>query len=428
MSSVSTVDPVITGLGVVSACGAGAEPLSRALADGASPTTEVDQSSRYHRAARRNGGPPRRGSTRAALVAGADLGSWLSPAKARRMSPLSRLAVVAAHMAHAPDPESAGEHSAREGEDDDGELCGVYLGCAYGPTSITERILRQVFLEGPTAVSPSLFTESVANAPAAQIALQLGLRGPNVTVTQREAGSLIALGLATAEIRSGRLRRALSGAVDEVDPLLHAALDQYGALARPRRGEPERARPFDRRRAGFVVADGATVVVVEPENVDAGRRALARIRHTASAFDPEAPSTGWSRNPDRLASALARELENAAVAPEDLDLVVSGANGSIAGDRLEALVLRRVWGERDLPPIVTPKAVTGEQGGSTLATAVLALGGQRFGPTPGFERVDPELGVRPHDGSPLPQPRRVLVTGLAVGGAAAWTLLESCDG
>ena len=106
--------------------------------------------------------------------------------------------------------------------------------------------------------------------------------------------------------------------------------------------------------------------------------------------------------------------------------MVSGANGSIPGDRLEALVLKELWGDRPLPPILAPKAVTGEQGGSTLAAAVLALEGRPFGATPGFERVDPELGIAPHRGGELPRPSRVLVTALAVGGAAAWAVLERC--
>ncbi|HEV7514981.1 MAG TPA: ketosynthase chain-length factor, partial [Thermoanaerobaculia bacterium] len=113
-------------------------------------------------------------------------------------------------------------------------------------------------------------------------------------------------------------------------------------------------------------------------------------------------------------------LARAGLEPGDIDLVVSGASGSRTGDRLEALTLRAAWGERPLPPIVVPKAVTGEYGGGFLAAAVLAAGGAPFGPTPGFAEADPELGIVPHAGGPLPAPARVLVSTVAAGGAAAW--------
>jgi hypothetical protein len=74
--------------------------------------------------------------------------------------------------------------------------------------------------------------------------------------------------------------------------------------------------------------------------------------------------------------------------------------------------------------VLAPKSVTGEYGGAQLAAAVLATAGAEFGPTAGFETFDPELRVIPHAGGPLPLTRRVLVTSLAGGGAAAWIVLE----
>jgi hypothetical protein len=87
-------------------------------------------------------------------------------------------------------------------------------------------------------------------------------------------------------------------------------------------------------------------------------------------------------------------------------------------------VLRAAFGAA-LPPLLAPKASTGEYGGGFLAAAVLAAGAQEFGPTTGFERVDPELGLRPHDGRGLPRAEAVLVSSLAAGGAAAWLVLGS---
>ena len=298
---------------------------------------------------------------------------------------------------------------------------------AFGPSTNTEALLKQILREGPESASPSLFTESVANAPAAQIAIACHATGPSLTVCQREAGPLIALGRAAGEVAAGRARRALAGAVDEMTPLLHALLDRFGALAHGKEGvDEEAARPFDLARNGFLAGEGATMIVVESA-ADLARRgghALARLLAWGSAFDPTAPPTGWGTGAEPLARALTRTLARAGLGVADVDLVVSGAAGSRDGDRLEAQVLRAAWGEHPLPPIVAPKALTGEYGGGLLAAAVLAAGGSSFGPTRGFATADPEVGITPHDGSPwTAPPRTVLVTTLAAGGAAAWLLL-----
>ncbi|HXU31847.1 MAG TPA: hypothetical protein VN851_14845, partial [Thermoanaerobaculia bacterium] len=185
--------------------------------------------------------------------------------------------------------------------------------------------------------------------------------------------------------------------------------------------------PFDRRRDGFLAAEGSVVWVLERE-ADAlarGARPLARVAGWASAFDPTASPTDWGHGGPALARGLVRGLKRFGLAPAEIDRIVSGASGAVAGDRLEASVLSAAWEGRALPPILAPKGVTGEYGGGFLSAALLAAGGASFGPTAGFAEADPELGLVPHDGRPLPPPRRVLATGLAAGGAATWLVLES---
>lgn len=400
---------VVTGLGAVTAHGCARRAVADALAGGAPILREVDRSPGFHR--------ERRGSSRkASLISGIDLKAWISPMAARRMSPPSKMAVVAAKMA------------VEESGIDAGALrpAAVYVSTNFGPSTYSERILAQVFKENPEAVSPMLFTESVANAPAAQIALAFRSVGPNVTVTQREAGALLALSRAAVEVARGRVPMAVVAAVDEISTVLHATLDRLGALASPEDGGEEMARPFDRRRSGFLLAEGAGAVVLEREEDARARGAepLARLRFSSSGFDPAAPRVSWSRAPEALADPLHARMEKAGLAPGDFDRIVSGASGSVAGDRLEAAVLRRLWGESALPPVLAPKAVLGEYGLGPVVPAVLAAMGEPFGPTVGFQKLDPELGVRPYDGRPLPPPKRLLVSSLAAGGAGAWVVLE----
>ena len=87
-------------------------------------------------------------------------------------------------------------------------------------------------------------------------------------------------------------------------------------------------------------------------------------------------------------------------------------------------MIRAVWSRATVPPILVPKAVLGEHGGAMLAASVLAVGGAAFGRPAAFEAPDPEVTVRPHDGSPLGAPKCVMISALAAGGAAAWVLLE----
>ncbi len=405
----SSTQVVVAGLGIVGAAGAGRTAFETALREARPYPVEVDGAAGYH-------GPS--SARKACLVGEVDVTRWIPVLEARRMSPPSRFAVIASRAAlldaglappSEPDPSIA-----------------IALASCFGPSSYTQLLLDQIFREGPEAASPALFTECVVNAPAARVALHVRARGPNFTLSQGEAGPLQAVARGAAELLAGRARLALVGTSDEMTPLVHAILDRFRALARPDSEGEERARPFDLRRDGFLAGEGAAVLVLEPESSARRRRAsvLARIRGAHAAFDPSAPTAGWGRGVEGLAAALVRGLERSGLRPGDIDAIVSGASGSRAGDRLEALVLRRAWGDRPLPPLLTPKATVGEYGGGFLAAAVLAAAGAAFGPTPGFQEPDPELGVRPHDGTPLEDVRHVLVTSLAAGGAAAWLVLE----
>lgn len=398
----------VTGLGVVSGPDGGLAPLMARLRDGEAATSAINRRQGYHLEE----------SARLAVLAdGVDLSMWVSSAVARRMSRPSRLAVAAARMALV---------DAGLGESIEGSRTGVVMSTAFGAVESTEKILEAVRLEGPLAASPFMFAESVANAAAGQVAIDAKARGPNITIVQREAGVLTAVGRGAALVSSGRCDRVIVGSVDEMPPVLHALLDRFDALARPGDAGGEIARPFDRARTGFVAAEGAAVLILEREDLARARgaRVRARVRAFASAFDHTAPRIGWGRDHASLSSALSTMLRRAGVATSDLTHIVSGASGAVVGDRLEAKTLKGAWRGTLLPPVLTPKAWVGQYGGGFLAASILAAEGAVFGPTPGFTSEDPEIGVRPHGGGALPSTALSLITALASGGAAAWLILE----
>jgi 3-oxoacyl-[acyl-carrier-protein] synthase II len=398
---------VITGLGIVGAHGIGRASLEQALLAGRPLASEVDRSAGYHEAD---------SSRLAALVPTLDFARFLPQAEARRLSVPSRFAVVAARMAL----EDAGLAAL------DGRRVAVVLATAFGALLFTEKLVRQILEEGPEAAQPFYFAECVANAAAARVAIALGARGANVTITEREAGPLLALARGAQEVREGRADIAIAGAADEMTALLHALLDRFRSTARAGNRREEAARPFDAARNGVLAGEGAAVCVIEREDEARARgaRVLARVAVTGAAFDPTASVSDWGDGHEALARALRAVLAREGRGIEEIDRIVSCASGARRGDRLEAATLAAAWGASPLPPVVTPKAVVGEFGGGLLAAAVLAALGASFGRLVAFETPDPALPVAPHDGSPLPAPRRVLVTSLAAGGAAAWALLE----
>jgi 3-oxoacyl-(acyl-carrier-protein) synthase len=398
---------VITGLGVVGPHGIGRESLAAALAAGRPLVSDMDRSAGYHAAD---------SSRLAALVPKLDLGRWLPAAEARRLSVPSRFAVAAARMAL----EDAGIASC------EGRRVAVVLATAFGALLFTEKLVRQILDEGPESAQPFYFSECVANAAAARVAIAIGARGANVTITEREAGPLLALARGAQEVESGRADVAIAGSVEEMTPLLHALLDRFRGTARASSAHGEAARPFDAHRDGVLAGEGASVVVIErdTEARARGARALARVAASVAAFDPSAPVSDWGGGHEPLSRALRGGLSRSGFGTKDIDLVVSGASGARRGDRLESETLVATWNGAQVPPVVVPKAVAGEFGGGLLAAALLAVEGAAFGRIAAFETKDPKLALAPHDGSRLPEAQRVLATALAPGGAAAWALLE----
>ncbi len=399
-------DVVVTGLGCLGAFGLGPDALAAALARGEALGSPIDRSAGYHRA---------NGATRVAACGPLDLSPWLSPQAARRMSDLSQYAIAAARMALG--DAGLGDRL----EQVRGGRTAIAIATAFGPGGFTEQLARTILEKGGKFASPFLFTDCVANAAAGQVAIDLGARGANLTICQREAGPLLALAQGADEIARDRADLCLAGAVDEMRSLSHAILDRFRALARPG-ARAELPRPFDTARDGCLAGEGAALFALESARSAAARgaRLLARVGPTVRAFDPTASRAGFGRDAEGLAAAL---VEGFGERLRDVDVVVSTASGAKTGDALEAAILRRAFPHR-MPAVVAPKAVHGEYGGGTLATALLLLrdDGLEIAAPRACTAPDPALGITLAAGRL--RARSVLCSALAGGGAAAWTILD----
>lgn len=401
---------VVTGLGCVGSFGVGVEALRAALAGGTPTAERVDIPCELPRRFDR--------PLPAHLASSLPITPWMSPLQARRMSRPSRFASVAALAAL----DDAGTPA---GTKVDPRL-GAVVATTFGPIETTQKLLDQYLEHGPEFMSPAVFSECVANAPAAHVSLLTRAGGPNLTLAQREAGPVAAVGSAANLLSQGRARRCLAGAAEEMSPLLLGLLDGFGAVS------PTRARPFDRHRDGYVPAEGASLMLLELDSHARQRGVEPRCRVVAagSAFDPTSGSATVGREPGRVGTTVRRQMIARGVDPGSVDLVVSGASGSRSIDWWESRCLEAIWAEDGLPPITAPKGITGEYAGTYVAVAVLLAQGDEVPSTAGFEEADPELGIiplSPHQMGRSEKGRRVLVTGPSAGGHIAWLALEGSN-
>jgi 3-oxoacyl-[acyl-carrier-protein] synthase II len=397
----------VTGLGIVSPFGTSQDAFRDALLagrDGLAPVTAFDTSEcRAHCAA---------------LVADFDPTRWIPPMKLRRMDAAGTYAVALARQALDDAGVPYGETP------DDG--VGIVLGTYTAGGQPTEEFLRGLYALGPTGAPALIFNATVANIAASLAGLEMKLRGPNVTVSQKEVSGLAAVAHASDILRHGRARTLIAGGVDAVYRVFYCVHDRFGALSHAN-GGPEGSRPFDATRNGFVLGEGGFVLVLENE-ADARARG-AKIYGSLLASAAGGASVGLNRWPDRpepLARIMAQALAQADVRPDDVDVVYAAANSS-ALDAVEATALESLFGS-GRAVVTSIKGALGESGaaGSAACVAALLCGRQEsVPPIAGLERLDPACaGLRiAQCAEPAPGPL-VLVNSVASGGALVSAVLR----
>ncbi len=364
----------ITGIGVVGPTGLGVDGFRALLHTGKTAVAPIE---RFDTTGLR--------SHNAATIAPFAAKDFIPAMKLRRMNLLSRYAVTAAKLALA--------DAELQSLPWEGSEVGVAMGTAFGPVQTTVDYMREYVEKGASLAPPQLFAESVANAPGSHIAIELGLRGFNLTLTQRESSAMAAALYASLQIAKGAARAALIGGVDEVNEMLFSVLARVNALASGSNGLEEAARPFDARRNGMVVGEGGVVLIGEASK-DADARS-AKIYGYLAGFavgrDATATTSDWGDDAAAMVRVMRSALEDAGVEPGQVDAIYASANSSIRGDRLEARAIRRLFGSA-IPPVVASKGYFGEYaaaGGLQLTAALLGIRDQQVPASVGFERSEP---------------------------------------
>jgi 3-oxoacyl-[acyl-carrier-protein] synthase II len=391
----------ITGVAACSSLGDTAAFLE-GLLDGRSgirPITSFDVSNRRAR--------------HAAELLGFNPAAVIHPMKLRRMDEVGALSVVTARLAL----DAAGLPRLDAGYDDVGVVFGT---CTCGVHSTGEFLDRLIEL-GPTGAPALLFSNTVGNAAASLIALEEKLRGPNTTLSYKEASGLAAVALAVDLVRAGKAGALVTGGAEDIYDLYFEVHDWFGVLSHAG-AHPEGSRPFDVTRNGFVMGEGGFVAIVEEIARAKARHApvLAEVVGVGASSGITAVNA-WPTEAAPLVRCMRAAIAEAGVSPDEIGAVYAAANGAAGFDRLESHAIAEAFAGR---PVVTTsvKGSVGEggmAGAASLVAAVLAGNRGLVAPTAGLTAADPScaaLGWVIGSPAPLVSPY-VLVNSFASGGA-----------
>jgi len=307
----------------------------------------------------------------------ADLSEHLSTREMKRMDRCGQLALVAAREAWA----QAGA------PDVDPERFAVVIGSAYGGLGSTIEQDRTLNESGPRKVSPHTLTRLMVNGPAAWVSIDLGARGGARTPVSACASGAEAIVQAAELIRSGAADVVIAGGVDaSVNDLVISGFSQIRALS-TRAGDPQRAsRPFDGGRDGFVLAEGAAVVVLESE-AHARARGAALLGAVAGGAVTSDANDIVAADPAMQRRVMQKALDSARMQPQDIGFVHAHATSTPVGDQLEGQAINAVFGA-DVP-VTSTKGHTGHLlGGAGALAAVVVLEALRTGQLPGTLNVE----------------------------------------
>ncbi len=372
---------VVTGLGLVTSIGNTVEESWSALVAGRGGTRRISRFDATDFPVRIAG-----------EVAGLEVRDYLDQKTARRMDRCSHLVVAAARQAEA---------DANLDASAVGERAGVAIGSALGGVASFEQAVHQVTARGPTRASPFSIVQTLPNLPAGWVSIELGTRGPLLAQSTACAASNMALGDGLDAIRLGRADVMFCGGTEApVTPTAVASFAAMRALS-ARNDDPSVAsRPFDRDRDGFVMAEGAAVLVLE--ELDHARRRNARIYAEVAGYGVSSDAYHVS-DPDpagvNAARALRMAFDDAKVDAGDIGYVNAHGTSTVAGDKMETRVLKLALGEdaASRTAVSSTKGATGHTLGAAgaveAAFAILALRDGLLPPTINQFASDPECDL-----------------------------------
>jgi 3-oxoacyl-[acyl-carrier-protein] synthase II len=280
------------------------------------------------------------------------------------------------------------------------EQIGVIVGTGLGGLPTIERYHKVLLEKGPGRITPFFIPMLIANLASGQIAIQFGAKGPNTCVVTACATGAHCIGDAFRVILYGDAEVMIAGGTEaNITPLTIGGFNAMKALS-TRNDEPEKAcRPFEKNRDGFVVAEGAGIVILEELGFALKRNAkiygeLVGFGYTGDAYHITAPPPDG----DGAARCMRMAIKDAGLRPEDIDYINAHGTSTPLNDLTETLAIKTVFGEHAKKvPISATKSMTGHLlGGAGSTEAIFTLLAIRDGiipPTINYEKPDPECDL-----------------------------------
>ena len=372
---------VVTGVGLVSPLGIGTGANWEALCAGQSgigPITHFDASQFSARIA--------------GEVKNFDPLQFIEKKDVKKMDVFIQLAIAASQFAV--------DDAKLNIADDVGTRVGVFIASGIGGFGTIEREHKAYLEGGPRRISPFFIPASIINLAAGQVSIRLGAKGPNSATCTACSASAHAIGDAYEIIRRCDADVMIAGGSEAA--ITHMGVGGFAAMRAlsTRNDDPSRAsRPFDKDRDGFIMGEGAGVIVLEELEFARRRGApiyaeLVGYGMTADAYHITAPS----EDGDGGMRVMEMALRNAQVKPEQIDYINAHGTSTPFNDKLETLAIKRLFGEHAYKvAISSTKSMTGHllgaAGGLEAGIAVLAVKHQMIPPTINYETPDPECDL-----------------------------------
>jgi len=383
---------VVTGVGLVSPLGVGTEETWRAIVEGRSgvgPITAFDAS----------GFPTRI----AAEVKGFEPEKFVERKELKRMGRFIQFAIAATEFAM--------QASGLKVTPENSERVGVYIGSGIGGFEIIEREFEALLQYGPRRISPFFIPATIINLAAGYVSIRLGAKGPNSATATACTTGAHAIGDSFKIIQRGDADVMICGGSEA--PICRMGIGGFSAMRAlsTRNDEPERAsRPWDKLRDGFVVGEGAGLLILE-ELEHARRRGAPIVAEivgygmTGDAFHITAPC----EDGDGAYRVMRNALRDAGIEPSQVQYINAHGTSTDVGDRIETLAIKRCFGEHaDKLAVSSTKSMTGHllggAGGLEAGLTVLAIRDQIAPPTINYEVPDPDcdLDYVPNKARPMP--------------------------
>jgi len=372
---------VVTGMGLVVPTGIGVETAWKNICDG---KTGVGKLTRFN--------PEKFDTQIAAEVKGFNPELYIEKKEIKKMDLFIQYALAAT--------KEAMEHSKLAITPDNSERVGVIVGTGLGGLPTIEKY-HQILLErGPGRISPFFIPMLIANLASGQIAIHYGAKGPNTCVVTACATGAHCIGDAFRAIMYGDADVIIAGGTEaNITPLTIGGFNAMKALS-TRNDEPEKAcRPFEKNRDGFVIAEGAGILILEELEFAQKRNApiyaeLIGYGYTGDAYHITAPSPDG----DGAIRCMKMAIKDAGLKPEEIDYINAHGTSTPLNDLTETLAIKAVFGDHAKRiPISATKSMTGHllgAAGSTEAIfTILSLRDGILPPTLNYEEPDPDCDL-----------------------------------